>query len=162
VELEGAILAGGFVRHPARWWVQLGERVCGGLPLAWVTRMLFGYSKVARFRFRNNPETLASVEEFIARRTELDRQAAKHRLRLIAQNDPGDIARATRVPVYGITGLIDPVVPWIPVRKWLRTNCPSLREYRVVARADHNVLSTGVGAAAEQILKWVRQPPVTT
>src|SRR5262245_9836682 len=142
-EVQGVILAGGFARHPVRWWVRLGERICGGLPLTWLTRVLFGYAKVARIRFRRNPENLVAINDFIARRTELDRQAATHRLRLIAQNDPCAIVRNTNVPVYAISGLVDPVVPWIPVRKWLKSNCESLAGYRVITRADHNVLSTG-------------------
>ena len=114
--IDGIILAGGFVRHPLRWGVRLAERIAGGIPLALMTRILFSYAKVARFRYRHAPETLANISEFIARRTEPDRQAATHRLRLIAQNDPRDIARQARVPVYALAGLADPIVPWLPVR----------------------------------------------
>ena len=116
---------------------------------------------MARFRYRHSPETLANIHEFIARRTELDRQAAVHRLRLIEQNDPRPIARQVKVPVYGLTGLVDPIVPWFCVRPWLKKNCPSLREYRIIGRADHNVLGTGAQAAAEQVLRWMStgQPP---
>src|ERR1035441_2694377 len=45
--IEGVILAGGFGRHPMRWGVRLAERLSGGLPLAVLTRILFGYAKVA-------------------------------------------------------------------------------------------------------------------
>ena len=79
-----------------RWGVRLAERLCGGISLGLLTRILFGYAKVARFRFRHSPEVLANIHEFIARRTELDRQAAIHRLRLIAQNDPRPIARQVK------------------------------------------------------------------
>jgi len=149
------ILAGGFVQHPMRWGVCLAERFCGGIPLALLTRILFGYAKVARFRYRNAPETLAHIHEFIARRTELDREAAVHRLRLIAQNDPRPIARQVKLPVYALTGLVDPVVPWCFVRPWLKKNCPSLREYKIIGQADHNVLGTGSRPAAEQVLRWM-------
>ena len=154
-QVEGVILAGGFVRHPMRWGVRLGERVGGGLPLSLPTRMLFGYAKVARFRYRHSPETLAHIHEFIARRTELDRQAAVHRLRLIAQNDPCTVAGQVSAPVYAISGLIDPVVPWWRVRPWLKRNCPSLRDYKIIRNADHNVLGTAPQAAAEQVLRWM-------
>ena len=30
-QIEGVILAGGFVRHPMRWGVRLAERLCGGI-----------------------------------------------------------------------------------------------------------------------------------
>ena len=154
-QAEAVIFAGGFGRHPMRWGVRLGEHVCGGIPLSLLTRILFGYAKVARFRYRHSPETLAHIHEFIARRTEPDRQAAVHRLRLIAQNDPHAIARQLSVPVYAMTGLVDPVVPWWRVRRWLKKNCPSLREYKIIGRADHNVLGTASRASAEQVLRWM-------
>jgi hypothetical protein len=43
------------------------------------------------------------------------------------------------------------------VRRWLKQNCPSLREYRVLGRADHNVLSTAPDAAAELLVRWIRE-----
>jgi len=153
--VEGVILAGGFVRHPMTWGVRMAERVAGALPLTLLTRILFGYGRLARFRHRNPPETRVSIDEFIARRTKLDQQAAKHRLHLLTQSDPRPIAREARVPVYGITGLFDPVVPWYWVRRWLKANCPSLREYRVIWRSEHNVLSTAADAAAEQVVEWM-------
>jgi pimeloyl-ACP methyl ester carboxylesterase len=154
-QIDGVILAGGFVRHPMHWGVRLAERMSGGIPLRLLTTILFGYAKVARFRFRHAPEVLESIGEFIARRTELDRQAATHRLRLVAQSDPCLIARQANLPVYALSGLVDPIVPWCFVRPWLRRNCPSLRQYRVIGRADHNVLATAFQPAAEQVLRWM-------
>src|SRR2546421_2183833 len=98
--VQGIILAGGFARHPIGWGVRLAESLLGAVPLRLITWILFGYSKLARFRFWRSPETLAGVKDFVARRTELDRQAAVHRLRLIAQNDPCAIAKGASVPVY--------------------------------------------------------------
>lgn len=158
-QAEALILAGGFVRHPMRWGVRLAERAGGGLSLAMLTRLMFGYARVARFRYRHSPETLAGLHEFIARRTELDRQAAVHRLRLIAHNDPRPVARQTTVPVYGLTGLVDPVVPWCCVGPWLKRNCPSLREYKILGGGDHNVLGTSPQAAADQVLRWMMLTP---
>jgi pimeloyl-ACP methyl ester carboxylesterase len=154
-EVEGIILAGGFVRHPLRWGVRLAERLCGALSLRLLTRILFGYAKVARFRFRRSPDVLAGIQEFIDRRTELDKAAAQHRLHLIAQSDPCAQVQTLEMPVYALTGLFDPVVPWVWVRRWLRKNCSSLREYRVIRRADHTVLATAPQAAAEQVLQWM-------
>src|SRR4029078_2727152 len=79
-QIDGVILAGGFVRHPMRWAARLLERIAGRNPFSMIVAGLFGYAKVARFRFRHSPATLAGVQEFIDRRTELDRQAAVHRL----------------------------------------------------------------------------------
>ena len=154
-QIQAIVLAGGFVRHPMLWGVRSAERFCGGVSLGLLARILFGYAKVARFRYRHSPEVQANIREFIARRTELDLQAAKHRLHLIAQNDPRPIAQAVTVPVYALTGLVDPVVPWWFVRPWLKKNCPALRDYKILWRADHNVLGTAAEAAAEQVVRWM-------
>ena len=98
-------------------------------------------------------------DEFVARRTELDRRAAQHRLHSIAENDPRAIASRTALPVFGLSGWLDPIVPWPWVRRWLRKNCPSLRDYNIVWRADHNVLSTAPKEAAERVWAWIS--PVT-
>lgn len=153
--IEGVILAGGFVRHPMIWAVRMAERVVGALSLNLITRILFGYAKVARFRFRHSPEIILDIHEFLARRTEQDRKAAVHRLRLILQNDFCPVASGATIPIYGITGVLDPVVPWVFVRRWLKKNCPALRDYQVVFRADHNVLGTGPESAADQIMRWI-------
>jgi pimeloyl-ACP methyl ester carboxylesterase len=155
-EVAGVILAGGFVRHPACWAAKIAEKVGGRVPMGLITRMLFGYSKVARFRYRRSPEVLNSVDEFIARRRiALDREAAVHRLHLLAENDPCPVAGATNAPVYALTGALDPIVPWFRVRGWLRKHCRSLKDYKVIWRADHTVLATTPEPAAEQVIKWI-------
>ncbi|HHY84667.1 MAG TPA: alpha/beta hydrolase [Verrucomicrobia bacterium] len=156
--IDGVILAGGFVRHPNRLAVRVAERICGDISLTLLTRILFGYAKLARRRYQHLPEMQAEIDEFMARRTELDRQAAKHRLHLIAQSDPCALARDVAVPVFALTGFYDPVVPWPFVRRWLRKHCPSLRAYRIMRRADHNVLSTAATACAEQVIQWITPP----
>ena len=160
-ETQAVVLAGGFVRHPMRWGVRLAERLCGGISLGLLTRVLFGYARVARFRYRHAPEVQANIQEFIARRTELDLKAAKHRLHLIAQYDPRPIARQVTVPVYALTGLVDPIVPWWFVRPWLKKNCPALRDYKIIWHADHNVLGTAAEFSAEQVMRWISKtrPP---
>jgi apolipoprotein N-acyltransferase len=155
----GVMLAGGFVRHPIRWGVRLVERLCGRISLSLLTRIMFGYAKAARFRYRNAPETLATIDEFIARRTELDRQAAAHRLHLIAEADLRPAAQQASLPVYALSGWLDPVVPWIFVRSWLRRHCPSLRDYRVIWSADHNVLGTAPDLAADRVVRWIDGNP---
>lgn len=156
---EGVILAGGFGRHPMLWGVRVAEVVSRGVPFWAVRGFLRFYRWVARWRFRGDPEILASLEEFVARRTERDRQAAVHRLRLIRDNDPGPLAEEVRVPVYGLTGWVDPIVPWVGARRWLQANCPALREFRVLRRADHTLLSTGPREAAEVVAGWMGLKP---
>jgi pimeloyl-ACP methyl ester carboxylesterase len=154
--VQGVILAGGFVRHPMGWGVRFAQRVVSGVPLSLVTRILFAYAKIARARFGRSPEMLAGIREFIARRTEEDRRAATHRLHLIAGSDPRPIAEKIALPVFGISGLLDPIVPWVFVRPWLKRHCPALREYKVVWHADHTVLGTGPRTAADTVVRWVR------
>jgi pimeloyl-ACP methyl ester carboxylesterase len=155
IDVQGVVLAGGFVRHPMRWAARLAQRVAGEIPLSLLTRLMFGYARIARFRYRRSPETMASIQEFVARRTELDRQAAVHRLRLIAENDPCSIAARFSGPVFAASGFLDPIVPWFFVRRWLRRHCPALRDYRIFWRADHNVLGTAPDAVADQVIKWI-------
>jgi len=72
------------------------------------------------------------------------------------------VARQASVPVYALTGLVDPIVPWFLVRPWLRKHCPTLRDYRIVWSADHNVLGTGAQDAAEEILRWMSAGQAST
>ncbi len=154
-QVQGAIIAGGFVKHPLRWAVRLAEQLTGWVSDAMVVKVIFAYAKVARFRYRRSPETLANIGEFIARRTHADRLAAQHRLRLIAENDPRATARQTELPVFGLTGVSDPIVPWPWVQRWLRRNCAALRDYKIIWSADHNVLSTAPRKAVSQVLAWM-------
>jgi pimeloyl-ACP methyl ester carboxylesterase len=154
---QGVVLAGGFVRHPLLWGVRLAVRVGQDIPLVLLVRLLLGYAKLMRNRRRDAPETVASLEEFVARRTELDRRAAVHRLRLILENDLRPIARSTASPVFALTGFWDPVVPWPLALRWFKKNVPGLRGTRVVFSADHNILSTAPAQSAKQVLLWMNQ-----
>jgi pimeloyl-ACP methyl ester carboxylesterase len=155
--VQGLILAGGFVRHPFRSEVRLAERICRNASFGLVAHLLLGYARVSRFRFRRSPETIEAIRDFVEHLTVADYEAAKHRLHLVGQSDPGAIARQTEVPVYAVAGLFDPVVPWIWVRRWLQRNCPALRAYRIICLADHNVLGTAPEKAADQVLGWIGQ-----
>ena len=152
---EGIILAGGFVRHPFPFGVWLGRRLAGRISFALLRRMLVVYAVFARVRYRAAPEVLRDLGEFLARRTDEDWHAARHRLDLLASHDPGAIARGVGVPVYGLSGVMDPIVPWHGVRRWLKRNCRSLRDYKLVFRADHTVLATAPKASAQQVLRWM-------
>jgi len=152
---RGLILAGGFMRHPMLWGVRLAARLTERVPSRLFGGLVQFYGVLLRVRYRRAPEVLSELSEFLGRRTEVDRQAVVHRLRLIAANDPRKTASNCDVPVYALTGLVDPVVPWIPVRSWLRKNCPALRQHKVIVRADHTVLATAPEAAAAQILQWI-------
>lgn len=151
---QGVVLAGGFVKYPnPMLWLM--EKIVGRLSTKALVRIIFGYAKIARFRYRRSPQTTATLDEFIGRRTELDRHAAQHRLHLLVGNDPRPIVCQLKVPVFALTGLLDPIVPWPRVRRWLKKNCPALHDYKIIRHADHNVLSTAPEESAEQILEWI-------
>lgn len=152
---QGIILAGGFVRHPLCWGVRLMQTAIGRIPFKLLAWFLSSFVGAARFRYRHSPETLANLDEFIVRRTKLDRQAMLHRLDQIVKFDPREIARTTSLPVFYLSGWLDPLVPWPLVRHWLRKNCPNLRGDRIVFTADHIILGTAPAKAARQILTWM-------
>jgi pimeloyl-ACP methyl ester carboxylesterase len=153
----GLILAGGFISYPGKWTVRFAQNFCRAVPFNWITQFLALYGAYAKFRHRHAPETLAGLNEFFERRTELDRQAVVHRLSLIRQNDPSVIAQTANLPIFCLSGLFDPIVPGFWVRHWLKRHCRSYAGGRVIARADHNVLGTAPKTAAEQVLKWIEQ-----
>ena len=118
VPIQGLILAGGFVRHPVNWAVRLAGQVSGAIPLRCVKLFCVIYARYARFRHKRAPETLASIGEFVANRTqESDRRAIVHRYAIIADNDLRSVARQFALPVYYLAGLVDPLVPWPFVRR---------------------------------------------
>src|SRR5690606_20479368 len=139
--VEGLILAGGFGRYPFVLAARAVVLLASHTPASWFKAVLARYARIARWRFRRAPLSFQSnLAEFIARRTPQDRDAAVHRLKLICGAHPEPLARTIRQPVYYISGLIDPVVPWFLVPRWLRRNCPGFVEWRMVRKADHNVL----------------------
>lgn len=156
LQIDGLILAGGFVRHPARWTAKLSAWCGLRTPIALIRTMLRGYAKLGAWRFRRHPETGDCIRRYIDMFTENRREALVYRLRLIAESDLCASAQTMDAPVFALTGFWDPVVPWVPVRTWLKRNCPALGDYRILWRADHNVLGTGTDAAAKLVLRWIR------
>ncbi|HWF18404.1 MAG TPA: alpha/beta hydrolase [Verrucomicrobiae bacterium] len=155
--VQGLILAGGFVKHP--WpWGPGALRWIGRMTPMWLYRLeLKIYSWYSRFRHRKAPEVLDTIAEFVSRRTALDRQAMQHRLTLLDGYDPRDIARRACVPIHYLAGFVDPLVPWVLVRWWLRKNCPTYRGGKTFWLADHNVLATSPARAANLVMKWMRE-----
>jgi pimeloyl-ACP methyl ester carboxylesterase len=154
--VQGIILAGGFVKHPMRWVVRPVGVLCRRSFLRLFLPIYRFYMETFRLKDRDHRQKSESLDAFITRRTELDLQAMRHRLRLIADNDPRKIACQTTVPVFGLTGLVDPIVPWPLVRRWLRKHCPALRDYCIIAGSDHTVLNMAAEASAQKILEWIK------
>jgi len=158
--VRGIILSGGFVRYPYSIVVQFARAMNRALPLWSIRLVCWFYGRYAVLRHRRAPETLASVSEFVRRRSEeSDRRAICYRYGLILQSDPRELAQKGGVPVYQLCGLVDPIVPWFPVRRWLKRHCPKHSQSRLVWRADHNVLGTAPRAAAAQVLRWIGALP---
>ncbi len=157
-KVDGLILAAGFVRHPLPCGPLILRRI-GMVTPNILHRLMFRIiSWFFRFRRRRSPEALRDMKEFLARRTDLDRHAMRHRLKLISQYDARPIARRNRIPVYCLGGFIDCLVPWPLVPGWLRRNCPGYRGAKTIWLADHNVLASAPAASAAQVLKWMRVP----
>ncbi len=134
----------------------MARRLNADLSANGLRRLFSIYAGYARFRYRNAPETLTDVSEFVSNRLAAGDQAAiVDRLDLIANHDPRPIARRTDLPVYYLAGLIDPLVPWPLVRVWLRRHCPGYQGGRTILSADHNVLASAPWAAAGPILEWM-------
>ena len=154
---EAIILAGGFVKFPFRLGVWVARTTLKLIPLGFMIWLFVSYGKIARRRHQYSPETLTALNEFLTRRTELDRQAMLHRLRQVAEFDPRDIARSTRLPVYYLSAKYDLAVPFFMVRPWLRNNCPSLHDVKSIPTFDHNILATSHAECASQILAWMQR-----
>lgn len=157
-EVEGLILAGGFVRHPWRAGVRGMEWLVRHAPQWSVRLALRLYSAYRQVRYRPTPEAQAGLEAFVQRRAQpQDRLAVAHRLKLIRLHDPRSVARQAQVPVYAFWGWIDPLVPNGWVARWLARHCPGFRGARGLWWADHNVLAVAPRQAAAQIRAWITQ-----
>jgi pimeloyl-ACP methyl ester carboxylesterase len=154
---EGLILAGGFVRYPMRFNLACVRGFCAVAPW-WLWRLMFrGYLAYGGFRHRNAPSKGDCAKDFVERRTPLDIAAMRARLQLIAEVDLREAARRTVCPVFQMSGVVDPVVPPWPVRKWMRKNCASFKGSRILWPGDHNVLGTEPAQALMQIEAWVAE-----
>ena len=155
-KFEGLILAGGFVRHPWPWGVRLAYGASRSVPMWFLKCACRLYGKFAGRKSCNCPELAADLDEFVRRRTtETDRAAITSRYSVIFESDLRPVAENCRLPVFHLSGGIDPIVPWWHVRPWLRRHCPGYRASRIIARAGHNILMSAPHESARQILDWI-------
>lgn len=151
---DGFVLAGGFVKHPWTWGV-LMFRALLRVPAGIVRPAYYAYTAVCNAFARRGPEEAEELLAFARRRGGKEWRATSSRLTLIAEGDPRPTARAMRAPVHYIGGMIDPLVPWPMVTRWLRRECPGYRGEVILRYADHNVLGCSPRETAEQVLAWV-------
>ena len=156
LHFSGLILVGGFVKHPWPWGVWLAHRASASAPHWLLKRACHAYGSFAQRRHASSTSMCDEFREFVERRLAPgDREAVTSRYHLIADNDLRPVALRTTLPVFHLSGGIDPIVPWWHVRPWLRRHCPGFRESRILHRAGHNVLLDAPEESAEQILEWV-------
>ena len=156
LKLHGLILAGGFVKHPWSWGAKLMRAASRLIPRFAARILLRVYATYARFRHRQAPDTLTNIQEFVANRLAPGESVAmQRRYTLILENDRRPVAQATKLPVYQLAGLMDPLVPNWLIGGWLKRNCPGFRESKTILTADHNVLGTTPAKAAGVVLGWV-------
>ena len=51
--------------------------------------------------------------------------------------------------------MIDPLVPWPIITRWLGRECPGYKGAVIIRSADHNVLGSSPRESAEHVLAWI-------
>lgn len=152
---DGVVLAGGFVRHPWPWGACLFQALLSGVPSAVVNPAYRGYTAVCNALARRGPEEAEELMAFARERGSAEWRAMSWRLSLIAGSDPRGTARAMTGPVHYLGGMIDPLVPWPLVIRWLKRECPGYSGEVIIRSADHNVLGSSPRESAERVLGWI-------
>lgn len=155
---DGVVLAGGFVRHPWPWGARLFRALLSAVPSGIVNPAYQAYTVACNTLARRGPEEAEELLAFARNRGSKEWAAMSWRLSLIAASDPRATARATRRPVHYLGGLIDPLVPWPLVTRWLARECPGYQGEVIIRSADHNVLGSSPRESAERVLSWVTAP----
>jgi len=154
-EADGVVLAGGFVKHPWPWGARLFQALLSAVPSAIVNPAYQAYTVACNALARRGPEEAEELLAFARNRGAREWAAMSWRLSLIVKSDPRATARATRRPVHYLGGLIDPLVPWPLVTRWLAAECPGYKGEVIIRSADHNVLGSSPRESAERVLSWV-------
>jgi pimeloyl-ACP methyl ester carboxylesterase len=152
---DGVVLAGGFVKHPWPLGALFFREVLTRLPTGLISPGYRVYAALAKTLARRGPEDAEEILAFARSRDGVKWKATADRLTLIARADPRPIARATRVPVLYLGGLLDALVPWPLVTRWLKRECPGYRGEVILRHADHNVLGSSPRESAEHVASWI-------
>ncbi|MFI5345309.1 MAG: alpha/beta fold hydrolase [Elusimicrobiota bacterium] len=152
---DGAILAGGFVRHPTPWGASLMRPLLDGPWSAALRPPYRAMTWLGGALSRRDPESARELAAFAAGRTTAQWKAAAWRLRLVAVSDPRSVARAATIPVWYLGGAVDLLVPWPFVVNWLARECPGYKGKTVFPFADHNVLGSAPKESVAAVLGWL-------
>ena len=139
---DGVVLAGGFVKHPWPWGARLFRAVMSTVPFGVINPVYGVYTSLCNALARRGPEEAEELMAFARNRGGKDWKAATWRLSLIERADLRATARATNAPVHYLGGMIDPLVPWPLVTRWLERDCPGYKGRVILAYADHNGLGS--------------------
>ncbi len=151
---DGVVLAGGFVRHPWPWGAVLFRAILAAP--AWLIGPGYrAYTAVCNAAARRGADEARELMAFAENRGPAEWRASAWRLSLIARADPRPVARAFRSPVHYLGGMIDPLVPWPLVTRWLQRECPGYKGEAIIRAADHNVLGSSPRESAERVLAWL-------
>jgi pimeloyl-ACP methyl ester carboxylesterase len=154
---DGVILVGGFVSHPWPRMAAYAERFLGRTSDRKARAFLGVYETFSRIRHRGDPRQAAGIAEFVRERmVPGDRDRLRHRIRLMLSADWRATARQTALPVWYVSGFWDLLVPWSPVRRWLKRECPGYKGFRMMWGSDHAVLYSQPVAVARWILERIR------
>jgi pimeloyl-ACP methyl ester carboxylesterase len=152
---DGVLLAGGFVKHPWPWGARLFRAILSGVPSSVINPAYRGYTALCNALARRGPEEAEELLAFARGRGGKEWAATTWRLTLIADGDPRPTARAMRAPVHYLGGMIDPLVPWPVVTRWLKRECPGYKGEVILRYADHNVLGSSPRESAEHVMRWI-------
>ncbi len=154
-QADGVVLAGGFVKHPWPWGARLFQALLSAVPPGIVNPAYQAYTVACNALARRGPEEAEELLAFARNRGSKEWAAMSWRLSLIVKSDPRATARAMRGPVHYLGGMIDPLVPWPLVTRWLKRECPGYEGETILPYADHNVLGSAPRECAERVLTIV-------
>lgn len=156
-QVEGIILAGGFIRHPRPRMVARLRTLVGWVP-DWAYRSAWHISgRLLATWYWRNPGRVASVKEFVRHRClPGDRSTLDQRAAWIVISDPRSSAAHFPGPVFQLSGGWDFIVPWGPVTRELQKITPGYRGRCLIWSANHGVLFEQPDACVKQILRWIQ------
>ena len=147
------------MKYPVPTSIRLAKAISRIIPwMAW-RGVGWAYAQYAVFRYRHAQESLAALGEFLNRRTKTDITAAIHRLDVILESDPRDVAAKVGCPVHYLAGFWDPIVPCWLSRGWLKRHVPTYAGGETIFSSDHAVLASAPDASAQWTRRWMSLEP---